>query len=199
MSNEVTALRVAILGSGRGATAEAVLAYQARNSACGYQVVLVISDRYDAGINEVARRYHVQNQVLSVGSRDEVANEMVAILSVAGVDLLVLAGYMKLLSPRVISALNGRVINVHPALLPKYGGKGMYGKRVHQAVVDAGERETGATVHWVTEAYDEGQVISQRSIEITDGEGAEQVEERVKRLEKDLLPETIEMLSKRGR
>jgi phosphoribosylglycinamide formyltransferase-1 len=162
-------------------------------------VVLVISDRYDAGINEVARRYHVQNQVLSVGSRDEVANEMVAILSTAGVELLVLAGYMKLLPPRVISALSGHVINVHPALLPKFGGKGMYGRRVHQAVVEAGERQTGATVHWVTEAYDEGQVISQRSIEIKEGEGAEQVEERVKRLEKDLLPETIEMLSKRGR
>lgn len=199
MSNEVTALRVAILGSGRGATAEAVLAYQARIPECGYQVVLMISDRSDAGINDVARRYHVQNHVLSAASRDDVANEMVAILSAAGVDLLVLAGYMKLLPPRVIAMLNGHVINVHPALLPKFGGKGMYGRRVHQAVVESGDRQTGATVHWVTEAYDEGQVISQRSIDIEDGEGAEQVEERVKRLEKELLPETIEMLSKRGR
>lgn len=159
----------------------------------------MISDRSDAGINDVARRYRVQNHVLSVASRDDVANEMVAILSAAGVDLLVLAGYMKLLPPRVIAMLNGNVINVHPALLPKFGGKGMYGRRVHQAVVESGDRQTGATVHWVTEAYDEGQVISQRSIDIEDGEGAEQVEERVKRLEKELLPETIEMLSKRER
>ncbi len=159
----------------------------------------MISDRSDAGINDVARRYRVQNHVLSAASRDDVANEMVAILSAAGVDLLVLAGYMKLLPPRVIAMLNGHVINVHPALLPKFGGKGMYGRRVHQAVVESGDRQTGATVHWVTEAYDEGQVISQRSIDIEDGEGAEQVEERVKRLEKELLPETIEMLSKRGR
>lgn len=121
--------------------------------------------------------------------------EILAVVQDVGVQMLVLAGFLRLLPAAVINAMHGRVINTHPALLPKYGGKGMYGRRVHEAVVRANEVETGVTIHWVTELYDEGAVIAQRTVGLKPTDSVEIVEQKVKSLEKVLLPITIEQLA----
>jgi phosphoribosylglycinamide formyltransferase 1 len=109
-------------------------------------------------------------------------------------DLLVLVGYLKKIPDSVLSHMGDRIINVHPSLLPKHGGQGMYGRRVHQAVLDSGDANSGATVHRVSVEYDEGPILKQRSLLVQAGETVESLESRVKDLEKLLLLETIQEL-----
>lgn len=196
MSSPTTApLRVAILGSGQGSIAEAVLAHQASRESCPYRVVAVISSAQGAGIVAVGQKYHIATYVLSSADPAVMEAEILAVVQDVGVQMLVLAGFLRLLPAAVINAMHGRVINTHPALLPKYGGKGMYGRRVHEAVVRANEVETGVTIHWVTELYDEGAVIAQRTVGLKPTDSVEIVEQKVKSLEKVLLPITIEQLA----
>lgn len=109
------------------------------------------------------------------------------------VDLLCLAGYMRLVPASVVEALRGRILNIHPALLPKYGGKGMYGMRVHEAVLSAGERESGATVHFVNEQYDDGDILVQRRVPVLPGDTAESLAARVLEEEHRAYPEAIRL------
>lgn len=194
-SSTTSALRVAILGSGQGSIADAILAYQEDRKSCRYRVVAVISSAPEAGILEVGRKYHVETHALSSTSPPVMEHELLTILRTADVQLLVLAGFLRLLPLTVITQLGGRVINTHPALLPKYGGKGMYGRRVHEAVVRAKEPLSGATVHWVTEQYDEGQIVAQQSVELRPDDDVNMVEHKVKTVERELLPKTIEKLA----
>jgi len=108
--------------------------------------------------------------------------------------LLFLAGFLRLLPEGVISQLEGRVVNTHPALLPKHGGKGMYGIRVHEAVIDAGDKETGATMHWVTPQYDEGAIIAQIRVPVEGGMGAQALQERVKEAERRQCVEILDAI-----
>lgn len=156
----------------------------------------VISSAQGAGIVEIGRKYHVDTHILSSSSPSVMQAELLSILRDSGVQLLVLAGFLRLLPQAVIEAMGGRVINTHPALLPKYGGKGMYGRKVHEAVVMAREPVSGATVHWVTEQYDEGQIIAQQAVEIMPDDDVDIVEQKVKSVERELLPTTIEKLAK---
>lgn len=171
------------------------MAYQAGRESCRYRVVAVISSAQGAGIVEVGNKYHVATHVLSSTSPLVMQDELISVLQAAEAQLLVLAGFLRLLPDAVITEMGGRVINTHPALLPKYGGKGMYGRKVHEAVVQAGEQVTGATVHWVTEHYDEGQIIAQQTVDLMPADDVVSVEEKVKSVERDLLPKTIEKLS----
>ena len=111
-----------------------------------------------------------------------------------GVDLVCLAGYLKLLGPRTLQKFKGRILNIHPALLPKYGGRGFYGKAVHQAVIDAGEKETGATVHLVDEIYDHGAVISQVKVPVMPGDTADILAGRILRQEHKLYTDTLQKI-----
>jgi phosphoribosylglycinamide formyltransferase-1 len=113
------------------------------------------------------------------------------LLGRARADLVVLAGYLKLVPPPVVAAYRGRIINVHPALLPEFGGQGMYGRRVHEAVLASGARETGATVHLVDEVYDRGAVLAQRRVPVLPGDTPQSLAERVLALEHQLLPATV--------
>ncbi|MBL8059215.1 MAG: phosphoribosylglycinamide formyltransferase [Chthonomonas sp.] len=108
-----------------------------------------------------------------------------------GIQLLCLAGYIKLLPPEIIQMLNGQVLNIHPALLPKYGGKGMYGRNVHKAVLDAGDSESGCSVHWVTNNYDEGAVILQRRCPVLPDDTPESLAARVLQLEHEAYPTAL--------
>lgn len=112
------------------------------------------------------------------------------------ITLVVLSGYMKLIGPRTIDAVDGRIINVHPALLPKYGGQGMYGHHVHQAVKDSGDTETGATIHQVNDEYDEGQILAQKIVSVDPADTAADIEEKVKAIEPELYIDTVRKILK---
>ncbi len=189
MTEQQQRVRVAIVGSGSGTNARALCAH-AQTASARYNVCLIVSTKADIGLVQVANDFDVTCVVLD--SRETFAADLVSILRHECVDVLLLAGLMRHVPEHVIAELHGNVLNVHPSLLPRYGGVGMYGIHVHRAVVEARDRTTGATVHLVTNEYDEGQIIAQDSLEIDPNETAEHVQERVKHLEHTLYPAAVD-------
>ena len=177
-------VRVAVLASGGGTNLQALL------DACGpgapARVTRVISNRADAGALERARAAGVPGVVLRDPSD---AAELLAAL--AGADLVVLAGYLKLIPAAAVARFPGRMINIHPALLPAFGGPGMYGRRVHEAVLASGAQQSGATVHYVDEHYDRGPIIAQRTVPVLPGDTPETLAARVLAVEHELLPQVV--------
>jgi phosphoribosylglycinamide formyltransferase-1 len=182
--------RVAVLVSGGGTNLQALL--DALHDSPIARVARVISNRPDAGALERARRAGVPTTVL----RD--ANDPAELESaLAGAQLVVLAGYLKLVHPSVVARFRGRMINIHPALLPAFGGPGMYGHRVHEAVLASGAQESGATVHFVDEAFDRGAIIAQEKVPVQKGDTAETLAARVLEAEHRLLPKVVLDLARR--
>ena len=179
-------MRIAVAISGRGSNLEALL--RALGPDAPAEVVLVLSDRPDAAGLELARRRDIPAEVL--GDPNDNATWL-HLLRRYEAELLVLAGYLKLVPAPVISALRGRVINVHPALLPAFGGKGMYGHRVHEAVLASGARESGATVHLVDEIYDHGQILAQARVPVLPDDTPQRLAARVLEVEHRLLPAVV--------
>lgn len=136
--------------------------------------------------------YHV-SAVTHPGADED--REILRVLRRHGVDTVVLAGYMKRIGPETLAAYRGRILNIHPALLPKYGGRGMYGKRVHEAVLRARERVTGVTVHVVDDLYDHGRILAQCDVPVRQGDTAEALAERVLREEHRLYPDTLRRIA----
>lgn len=186
-------MRVAILGSGQGSTTHSVLAYEASHQpgTCPFQVCRVISSKAGAGILQIAQDAGVGTSVVPYDPPDTFATRLMAVLEEANADLLVLAGFLRLLPSDVIRAMGGRVINTHPALLPRHGGAGMYGLNVHRAVIQAGDAETGVSVHWVTEHFDEGGVIAQYRVPVEPSDTPETLQIRVKQVEGGFLAEVL--------
>jgi len=188
----VTPVRVAVLASGGGTNLQALL--DALRDSPLARVVRVITNRPDAGALERARAGGVAATVL----RDPGdAVELLAALA-AHADLVVLAGYLKLVPPAVVARFRWRMINIHPALLPAHGGPGMYGNRVHAAVLTSGATESGATVHYVDEQYDRGPIIAQQRVPVRPGDTAETLAARVLEVEHRLLPLVVLELARRG-
>ncbi|MFE6971497.1 formyltransferase family protein [Isoptericola sp. NPDC057653] len=186
-------LRVALVGSGAGSTAAHVLE-AARAPGAGLDVRLVVGNNSGSGIFDVARAHGVPTAHLSgVTHPDPVALDaaLLSALEGAGVEVVVLAGYMKKLGPRVLARYEGRVLNTHPALLPEFGGAGMYGDRVHAAVLAAGRPTSGATVHLVTAGYDEGPVVAQAEVPVLAGDDVPALRARVQAAEKGLLVDVL--------
>jgi phosphoribosylglycinamide formyltransferase-1 len=182
-------VRLSLFGSGAGSTVAAILDAVA-DGRIAAEPALVISNNRGGGVLEVAARHGVPTAHLSsVTHPDPEALDAAILVALdeAGTDLVVLAGYMRKLGPRVLAAYDGRVVNVHPALLPSYGGQGMYGDRVHAAVLADGAAATGATVHAVTAGYDEGPVLAQVEVPVEDGDSVETLRARVQEAEKELL------------
>jgi phosphoribosylglycinamide formyltransferase/phosphoribosylglycinamide formyltransferase-1 len=127
------------------------------------------------------------------------AKEWLALLNAGGIDLVVLAGYLKLVPAEVIAAYRGRIVNIHPALLPAFGGKGMFGARVHEAVLASGATESGATVHLVDEVYDHGSVLAQMRVPVLPGDTADRLAARVLEVEHRLLPAVVLAAARAGR
>jgi phosphoribosylglycinamide formyltransferase 1 len=173
--------RIVVLASGEGTTLQSIM------ETCN--VVLVISNKRDSGALRRAKLSGIPGVV--VGETAQPDLDMLAILESAGADLVVLAGYMQKVGKLTLEAYQGRIINTHPSLLPKHGGKGMYGRRVHQAVLDSGDTETGVTIHHVTEDYDTGDIIAQCVVPIMPGDTVNLIEERVKEVEKRMICEVI--------
>src|ERR1041385_1467515 len=162
--------RIAVFASGGGSNLQAILDhFDSLGTAAPGEVVLVISNREKAGALDRARKRGIEPVILSpshslgINSAKDLGqpSELPSLLAKNGIDLVVLAGYLRMLPPPVIDAYADRIVNVHPALLPKFGGKGMYGNHVHQAVLDAHERVSGVTVHLVTQEYDTGPILAQ--------------------------------------
>ena len=180
-------LRYAVLASGGGSNFQ-VLLDKARAGHLPAQAVFVASNNSKSGALEKARAasipaYHVSTK--TEGSDESVVAKLVALLDEYKPDLLVLAGYMKKVPDAILARMKNRVVNIHPALLPEFGGEGMYGHHVHEAVVRAGSAFSGMTIHMVNENYDEGQVVLQRRTAVPPGAAAGEVGHRVLALEHD--------------
>ena len=183
-------VRVAVLVSGGGTNLQALL--DTLHDSPIARVARVISSRPDAGALDRARRAGVATSVLKNPTDPR---ELHTVLGDA--QLVVLAGYLKLVPPSVVSRFRGRMINIHPALLPNFGGPGMYGHRVHEAVLASGATESGATVHFVDEAFDRGAIIAQERVPVINGDTAETLATRVLEVEHRLLPRVVLDLARR--
>lgn len=179
-------MRIAVAVSGRGSNLEALL--RALGSDAPARILLVLSDRADAGALERAAARSLPAEVLADPAS---AAEWLAALERHRIDLLVLAGYLRLVPAAVVARYRGRILNVHPALLPAFGGKGMYGHRVHEAVLASGARESGATVHLVDEVYDRGAVLAQARVPVLPDDDADRLAARVLEAEHRLLPAVV--------
>ena len=190
-------IKLAILASHEGSTLQAVLdACQQRRLQA--EVVLVVSNNSRSGAIRRAQTAQVKTMHLSSrvhGDEATVDKLLVESLNATNADHVLLLGYMKKLGPKTLSAYAGRILNTHPALLPKYGGQGFYGRKVHEAVLVAGDRETGATIHQVDGEYDTGPIISQVRVPVYAGDDVEVLEQRVKKAEQNLLVETLVTLA----
>ena len=190
MTTEEGPVRVAVLVSGGGTNLQTVLD-DLQNSPVA-RVVRVISSRPGAGALERARRAGAATTVLANPADP---NELLVALRDA--QLVVLAGYLKLVPPAVVAQFRGRMINIHPALLPDFGGPGMYGHHVHAAVLASGVRESGATVHFVDEAFDRGDIIAQEKVRVEPADTPETLAARVLEAEHRLLPRVVLDLARR--
>ncbi|MFW6078811.1 MAG: phosphoribosylglycinamide formyltransferase [Gemmatimonadota bacterium] len=187
--------RLSVFASGGGTNLQALLDHFDGGPGSGRgEVVLVVSDREGAGALERAERAGVASRVIPVAGRaeDEVASETLATLEEAAIDVVALAGYLRLVPPAVVERFRDRMINIHPALLPAFGGKGMYGRRIHEAVLETGCRVTGATVHLVDERYDTGRILAQWPVPVRPGDSAGTLAARVLRVEHRLYPVAAE-------
>ena len=186
-------MRLAFAISGRGSNLAALLgALPAGGPA---EVVLVLSDRAAAGL-DLARERRIPGLVLPDPAD---ARAWLDALATHRVDLIVLAGYLKLVPPLVVQQYRGRIINIHPALLPAFGGPGMYGRRVHEAVLASGAAVSGATVHLVDEVYDRGTVLAQARVPVLPGDTPETLAARVLEVEHRLLPAVVRAAAAAGR
>lgn len=178
-------VNISVLVSGGGTNLQALIDKVESGELAGAEIVQVISSREGVFALERAAKAGIKGKVIkdTEGLLEALAEE--------NTDLVVLAGYMKVLEPPVIDAYRGRIINIHPSLIPKYCGKGFYGKRVHQAVLDGGETVSGATVHFVDEGVDTGEIILQREVPVDPGDTAETLAARVLKTEHVILAEGI--------
>jgi phosphoribosylglycinamide formyltransferase-1 len=191
-------LKVAVLGSGRGSNFQSILNAIQRGFVLNVRVHVVISNNSDAGILRIAGANAIPAVHLSqrLFPDDEAfVGALLETLRQYDVNFVVLAGYMKHLHPRVIAAYRNRIINIHPALLPKFGGKGMYGMHVHEAVLRKNECVSGATVHLVDEEFDRGAIVLQRQVRIEPGDTAEIVAAKVLEIEHEIYPQALQLFA----
>lgn len=181
---------IVVFASGAGTNAENIILYF-KNSPIA-QVVTVFCNKPDAKVLEKANRHQVHTIVFS---KEEFQSTLfLEKLTIFQPDLIVLAGFLWKFPEQIIQAYPNKIINIHPALLPNYGGKGMYGMRVHQAVLENNDKETGITIHYVNENYDEGAIIFQKSVNIEDCTTADEIADKIHILEHKYFPEVIEKL-----
>lgn len=188
--------RVAVLVSGGGTNLQAIIDKVADGSLPQVELVKVIASKESAYALERAAKAGIETAVAK--EQPQVLEELEA----SGAEIIVLAGYMKVLSPEIIKKYRNRIINIHPSLIPKFCGKGFYGIRVHNAVIAAGEKESGATVHYVDEGVDTGEIILQEKVPVLEGDTPEELAARVLKTEHVILAEglkiAIQNLKKEG-
>jgi phosphoribosylglycinamide formyltransferase 1 len=193
-------LNICVFASGSGTNFKAIL--EARKSGIITSgVKLLITNNSDCGAVSIAKEngipvFHISRKVYPEASEEEYANLFLDKLSEHKIDFIALAGYMKMLDVRIVRKFPNRIVNIHPALLPKFGGKGMYGMNVHRAVIEAGERESGVTIHYVNEKYDEGKILLQEKVEVSTDDTPESLQKKVLKLEHRCYAQVIHDLEK---
>ncbi|HUS85761.1 MAG TPA: phosphoribosylglycinamide formyltransferase [Bacteroidales bacterium] len=182
---------IAIFASGSGTNAENLIRFFSNEKIA--RVAMVLSNNPEAFVLERAKRLSVETYVFD---RDEfyTSGKVLKVLADNSIDFIVLAGFLWLVPMDFIQAYNDRIINIHPALLPKYGGKGMYGERVHRAVIENGEKVSGITIHYVNKIYDAGDIIFQARCQIAEGETADTLAAKVHELEYKYFPEVVKKI-----
>ena len=182
--------RIVIFASGSGTNAENIIKYfEETNTGT---VAAVFTNNPNAQVIDKAKKYGVTIEIFSKEQLFE--SEVLQKINAIQPDWIVLAGFLLKFPQKIIAAYPNKIINIHPALLPKYGGKGMYGMNIHKAIVENKEKETGITIHYVNENYDEGNIIFQQSVVLTGEETPEEVAGKIHELEQKYFPEVIERL-----
>ena len=182
---------IAIFASGNGTNAERIAAYFADNPEI--QVRIILTNNPKAFVLERAKKLNIPSFVFDRNTFYK-TDEVLQVLLKNQTDLVVLAGFMWLVPEYLINAFRGKIINIHPALLPKYGGKGMYGSHVHEAVIKNREKTSGITIHFVNEKYDDGQIILQKEIPVLENDTPDTLAARIHELEYEYYPKVIEEL-----
>ena len=180
---------IAIFASGEGTNAQKIIDHF--NGSSLARVTLVVSNNPSAKVLQRAATAGVPTHVISRDAFYE-SDALIEKLKEEQIDLVVLAGFLWMIPASLVKAFPERIVNIHPALLPKFGGKGMYGMHVHKAVIDAGEKESGITIHFVNERYDEGRIIAQHSCAVSGNESCEMLAEKIHALEHLHFPAAIE-------
>jgi phosphoribosylglycinamide formyltransferase-1 len=183
--------RIAIFASGSGTNAQRIIEHF--ESISDVEISLLLTNNEDAYVLKRSAALDIPAYVFNRQMFYE-SDLVHDILRDVGIDFIVLAGFLWLVPPNILHTWAGRIVNIHPALLPKFGGKGMYGDRVHQAVIEAGEKETGISIHYVNEKYDDGQIIFQERFDILPEDTAESIAEKIHVLEHEHFPVVIEKL-----
>lgn len=182
---------IAIFASGEGTNAQTIIDYF--KSSQKIKIALVVSNKSTANVLNRAKNNNIPTLIIDKHSFSE-TNEVIDVLKKINVDLIVLAGFLWLIPENLIKTFPNKIVNIHPALLPKFGGKGMYGMNVHKAVIEAKEKESGITIHFVNEEYDKGKIISQHKCIVSENDSSEMLAEKIHALEHENFPRAIERL-----
>lgn len=182
-------IKLAIFASGKATNARKIIEWFQHDEAVA--VTLLITNNFDSGLIDISREFHISsfyfnNDIVAEG------DDLLQRVKDFEIDYIILAGFLRKIPEVIVAAYPNHIINIHPALLPKFGGKGMYGSHVHQAVIDAGEKETGITIHLVNQNYDEGKILAQYTLAVPERVNARYLQTLVQDLEHKHYPETIE-------
>ncbi|NJK84527.1 MAG: phosphoribosylglycinamide formyltransferase [Saprospiraceae bacterium] len=186
-------INIAIFASGKGSNAQKIIHYFKHSEIA--KVQLVVSNKMDAPVLGIAEAAGISTLVLNTKAFYQ-SEQLLVELRQFQIDWIVLAGFLWLVPDYLVKAFHRRMVNIHPALLPRYGGKGMYGKKVHQAIWVAKEPQTGMTIHYVNEQYDDGDIIFQAACALTQEDSPEDIARKVQQLEHQYFPEIIDLLLK---
>ena len=180
--------KIAIFISGEGSNAQRMISYFAGHQKI--KVACLISSKENVQISTTCKKHQVR--YYEYGWNDQDKEHILDVLKANGIDWIVLAGFLKKIPESMIRAYNNKIINLHPSLLPKYGGKGMYGMHVHRAVIEGKEKESGITIHYVNEEYDKGKIIQQFKTPIQLSDDADSLSEKIRQLETNHFTQTVE-------
>ncbi len=187
--------KIAIFASGAGSNAKKIIEYFAGHE--GIFVGLIVCNKPGAGVLQIAAEFHIPVLLIEKEQFFQ-GNGYIDELKDAGIDFIVLAGFLWKIPQMLIHAYRNKIVNIHPALLPKFGGKGMYGSKVHEAVIAAGEKESGITIHYVDEHYDNGDVIFQATCPVLQNDTADSLAAKIHKLEHENFARVVEECVRRG-
>jgi phosphoribosylglycinamide formyltransferase-1 len=188
--------RLAVLASGRGSNFRAILE-KINEGYISATVGIVITNIPTAGVLEIAESRGIPVRIITPKNfpdSQSYNDEILKTLTDNGIDYIILAGYLKMIGRQIVDRYSNKIINIHPALLPSFGGKGMYGHHVHDAVYERGVKVSGATVHLVNNEYDAGPIVLQKSISIKGAQNAEEIAKRVLKIEHEIFPQAVKLL-----
>ena len=182
---------IAIFASGEGTNAQTIIDYF--KSSKDVKIALIVSNKSTANVLNRAKNNNIATLIIDKHSFSE-TNDVIDVLKKCNIDLIVLAGFLWMIPANLVKAFPDKIVNIHPSLLPKFGGKGMYGMNVHKAVIAAKEKESGITIHFVNEEYDKGKIISQHACDVLENDSAEDLVKKIHLLEHEFFPKAIERL-----